>query len=200
MNLLTIDKKNPNFSFVEKIKKGAVFMVLTDTIYGLSCIFDNSKSLNKIKEIKKIKSQRPFIVLVSDFFMLKKYFDISPEKELFLRKAWDKKEEPVSVVLNAKDCFYKKIKLNKKNGVAVRLPRREFLIKMIKLINKPLISTSCNITGEKFLNNINDIECFFRKNDKQPDIILKFKGERPKKKPSRLIDLRDFENIKIIRP
>ncbi|PKM91375.1 hypothetical protein CVU82_02145 [Candidatus Falkowbacteria bacterium HGW-Falkowbacteria-1] len=199
MGLLIINKKEARFNFIEKIKKGSIFVVLTDTIYGLSCVFDNFDSLNRIKKIKRIENHRPFIILVSDFFMLKKYFNVSVSQEKLLKKIWGKNERPTSVILDAKDYICNQLKLDKKIGVAVRLPKRNFLIKIIKLLGKPLVSTSCNITGEKFLNNIKDIGCFFKTNIDQPDIILKLEGERPGKRPSKLIDLRDFKNIKIIR-
>jgi L-threonylcarbamoyladenylate synthase len=194
-----LNNKEIDSNVINRLRKASVFIILTDTIYGLSSVFDNKESLKKIKRIKKIKSNRPFILLVSDISMLKKYFLVSKDRERYIIRESSKTKHPTSFVLDAKKILSSKLGFNNKDGIAVRLPKVNFLTKIISEIGKPIISTSCNITGFDFLKNIKDIEVFFKDKKDHPEFLLKDKNRRPKKKASRVIDIRDMENIKIIR-
>ncbi|MFA7365180.1 MAG: Sua5/YciO/YrdC/YwlC family protein [Patescibacteria group bacterium] len=197
--MITLNSKNINQESIDRIKEGSVFIVLTDTIYGLSCVFNNKESLKKIKKIKKIDSNRPFVVLVSDFKMLKKYFLVSNEQELYIKNEHKKNDRPLSFILrfkkssNINPCF------DDKDGIAVRLPKVNFLTKMINEVGVPIVSTSCNITGYSFLNNRKDIELFFKNKKDFPDFFIKNNNQRPRRRASRIIDIRDVDNVKIIR-
>lgn len=187
--------KQENNHYLHSIIQGSVFVVLTDTIYGLSCVYDNKKAINKIDKIKQIATHRPFIVLVSDMSMLSKFFYLSNDQKKIIEIMNDR---PTSFILQAKKQLYTKLGLSKEVGVAVRLPKSKNLVKIIKSVNKPLVSTSCNITGQKALNKLSDIKIFSQK-AKDIDFIISFPSLRPKKKASRLLDIRDLNNIKVIR-
>jgi tRNA A37 threonylcarbamoyladenosine synthetase subunit TsaC/SUA5/YrdC len=89
------------------------------------------------------------------------------------------------------------------DSIAVRLlnnnsdlQKRELLTKIIKGIDAPLVSTSLNKSGKEDVYSLEGIEDYF-KNDK-PDIVIDA-GLIKKRKASRLIDIRDIKNIKVIR-
>lgn len=167
---------------VDYLKKGKAIAYPTDTVYGLGCDSGNARAVGKINKIKGEKRKRPFVLLISDFKMLKKYCLVGEKQELYLRNIWP---GPVTVVLNGK---------KNKNSLAVRLPRNDFLIKIISIAGFPLVSTSLNKTGEKPLTNVKNLEKYF---EYAPDLAVDA-GEL-KGKPSRLVDIRDMENIMIIR-
>jgi tRNA A37 threonylcarbamoyladenosine synthetase subunit TsaC/SUA5/YrdC len=81
----------------------------------------------------------------------------------------------------------------------VRLPKNDFLIKMIRSINAPLASTSCNLSGEPEVGNLREIISLFKKQKYQPDFVVSYNKARPRKKPSKIIDIRNINNIKLIR-
>ncbi len=80
--------------------------------------------------------------------------------------------------------------------MAIRLPKSKFLTKMIRTVDAPLISTSLNLSGETPLSAVSEIEKVF--NAKSIDLVIDG-GVIKNKKPSRILDVRDFENIKILR-
>jgi len=66
------------------LESGAVVVLPTDTIYGFSCLADDTKAVRRIRQLKKRDAGKPFITLVSNLKMLKKYVFIS--RRQFVRR------------------------------------------------------------------------------------------------------------------
>ena len=173
------------------LREGAAIAYPTDTVYGLGCMADNKKAVNKIFKIKQRKLDKALLMLVGSVSMAKRYCRISRAQENILKKYWPGQ---FSFILESRDKLPKDLG-GKTDTIAVRLPKNDFIVSIIKKIKVPLVSTSLNISGEKPLADVENIENHFKKH--KPDLVVdagKIKG-----KPSTLIDLRDVENIKIIR-
>ncbi|MDP2708584.1 MAG: L-threonylcarbamoyladenylate synthase [bacterium] len=167
---------------VKYLQNGKVIAYPTDTVYGLG---GDARDARAIKQINKIKGERrgkSFIWLISDYKMLKQYCLVNKEQEKYLKKIWP---GPVTVVLDGK---------KNKNSLAVRLPKNDFLIKIISKAGFPIVSTSLNRTGKPVLTNVKNIEKYFKY---LPDLIVG--AGTIKGKQSRLVDIREMENIKVIR-
>jgi tRNA A37 threonylcarbamoyladenosine synthetase subunit TsaC/SUA5/YrdC len=76
------------------------------------------------------------------------------------------------------------------------LQKRELLTKIIKGLDAPLVSTSLNISGKDDIYSLEGIEDYFKKD--KPDIVIDA-GLVKKRKASRLLDIRNIKNIKVIR-
>jgi L-threonylcarbamoyladenylate synthase len=228
---------------VDYFRKGKVVVYPTDTIYGLGCLATNKKAIKRIYKIKKREKGKALLILVSSLAMVKKYCYVSKEQEKFLRMAWKispsprlsreagqapfyKGSRPVTVILKSRGVLPKEL-TGWADSLAVRLPRpfifgrglpkNEFLIKIIKAVGAPIVSTSANISGKKSLVNVANIDRYFMEKSPQPlaslslwrsEPLLKGKKYLPdlvidagklKNKPSRIIDITDVKNIKVIR-
>jgi tRNA threonylcarbamoyl adenosine modification protein (Sua5/YciO/YrdC/YwlC family) len=173
------------------LQKGKVIVYPTDTIYGLGCSATDKKAINKIYRIKKREKNKPLLVLISDFKMLSEYFKVDKKQLAYLRKVWPGK---FSVILDKKSTLSNDVSAGL-SSAAVRLPKSRFLTKMIKELGVPLVSTSLNKSGENHLEKLEMLAEYF--GTTKPDLVIDagiLKG-----KPSRLIDLRDPENIIILR-
>jgi L-threonylcarbamoyladenylate synthase len=192
INLKKFNKKN-----IEKasssLKNGAIIVLPTDTIYGISSLAENLQAIKKINKIKNREQKKSFIILMSDYEMIKKYCIINKEQEKILKNFWSKNKKPTTIILNSNKTLPKEILNN--NSLAVRIPQKNFLKKIIKETQQPIISTSLNISGKKHLENLDKIEKYFQKD--KPDLCFNI-GEL-KGQASKIIDLRDVKNIKIIR-
>jgi len=173
------------------LKRGLVIAYPTDTVYGLGCDCRNVEAIKKINKIKGEKSNKPLLVLVSDFLMLKKYCFVNSAQADYLKKIWP---GPVTAILKRRPILPEEL-TGGLNSLAVRLPRNEFLIKIISEIGFPLISTSLNKKGYKPLTDVNNLEKHFKY---LPDLVIDA-GKGKGVKPSRLVDIRDINNIKVIR-
>ena len=123
--------------------------------------------------------------------MLKKYFYVSTKQDKYMREFWPGR---VSAIFKKRDILPNELAPGKET-VAVRMPKNEFLIKLIKMIDVPLVSTSLNVAGEEHMTNIKLIDKVFKT---KPDLVIDI-GKELKGKPSKLIDVTDINNIKIIR-
>ena len=73
------------------LKIGQIIVLPTDTIYGLSCLADNVRSIKKIYHLKKRDAKKPMSILVGSLEMAKKYVVISERQEKVLKKIWSKR-------------------------------------------------------------------------------------------------------------
>jgi L-threonylcarbamoyladenylate synthase len=178
---------------VEALERGQVLVLPTDTVYGLSCLANNSKAIRKIYRIKKRARNKPFLVLVKSFCMLKKYFFISARQNKFLHTIWNNNKTPITIISKSRKLLAPEMAFA--NANSARLPNDDFLIKIIKLVGVPLVSTSLNISGQPEITEIDNLEKYFI--DAKPDLIVG--GGKSKKKSSKIIDINDIDNLKIIR-
>lgn len=185
-----------------KILKGYVVALPTDTVYGLHCLATNKKAITRIYHIKKRKAsqQKHIILLVKSFCMVRKYCFFSKKQYKYLKKIWSGRRATTVILkvrpsIISKNIFLKEV-VSKDNGIAIRLPNNKFLLDLIKEIREPIASTSLNITGKKELENIDEVEIYFKK--QKPDLVVDA-GKLPIKKASRLEDIRDMNDIKIYR-
>ncbi|MBU4374980.1 L-threonylcarbamoyladenylate synthase [Patescibacteria group bacterium] len=209
----------------EYFKQGKVIAYPTDTIYGLGCLATDKKAIKRIYRIKKRNKKNPLLILASSFNMVRKYCFLSRAQEEFLK---NKCLDPVSVILKSRNLprtnkssdearglidrrcrwsnatnkqhFFVRGLLPKeltggKGSIAVRMPKNNFLIKTIRRVGAPIVSTSLNISGKKNIIKPDNLENYFE--TRKPDLIINA-GEL-KSKPSRLVDIRDINNIKILR-
>ncbi|MDO8592715.1 MAG: L-threonylcarbamoyladenylate synthase [bacterium] len=179
------------------LKCGQVIAYPTDTVYGLGCNAGTAAAVKKIRKIKGDRTNKPRLALVSGWKMLKKYCRVSREQMKYLKKIWPGK---VTIILTPAEAGQKEkitpAEAGQKNneGLAVRLPKNDFLIKIISQAGFPLVSTSLNRQGEKPLTSVKSLAKHFKY---LPDLAIDA-GEI-KGRPSSIVDLRDVKNIKIIR-
>lgn len=179
------------------LKKGGVVVLPTDTIYGLSCLASRLAAIKKIHRLKKSDSHKPLLVLVSDLAMLKKYVFLSQAQIQKLKKYWQPGQRPTTVILRHRSRLPRAL-TGLSDGLAVRLPKNEFLIKIIKSVREPLVSTSLNISGQPSLKAVTNLTDYFLKSGGQPDLVIDT-GPAKKRRASRLIDLRVGQRPKILR-
>ncbi|MFA6171522.1 MAG: L-threonylcarbamoyladenylate synthase [Patescibacteria group bacterium] len=184
-------QKNEIDRIVNFLNRGKVIVYPTDTIYGLGCLATDKKAIKKIYKIKKREKGKPMLILVSSLAMAKKYSRINKAQNKYLKKIWP---GPVSVVLEKKRGLPRELSGGLKTQ-AMRLPKNDFLLKIIRKLGAPIISTSLNLSGKAPAKDVRGISRIFKK--EKPDLVVD--GGKLKGRSSKLIDLRDVKNIKIIR-
>jgi L-threonylcarbamoyladenylate synthase len=185
MKIIKEKSKEAIIEAVKSIKNGEVLVLATDTIYGLVADATLKKAVEKIFKIKNRQKSKPLPVFVKDIKMAKKIVKINKNQEEFLKEVWPGK---VTVVLERKkSCNLSKNVFGDKNTVGLRWPDYKFTNFLIKAINKPLIGTSANISGEGNVSEIKKIINQFKNKEHQPDIIID-SGNLKKCKASTVVD------------
>ncbi len=175
---------------IDFLKKGGVAIIPTDTIYGIVGSALNSKTVEEIYKLRKRKSSKPFIILVSSIQDLKKFdIKLTIKQKEFLEKNWP---NPLSVVLPVSSEKFKYLHRGT-NSLAFRIPKDDELLKLLKEVGS-LVAPSANIEGEKPSENLEDAKRYF--GDK---VIFYMDGGRIKSKPSTLISLDKEGNFRLLR-
>jgi L-threonylcarbamoyladenylate synthase len=175
------------------LKQGKVAILPTDTIYGLSCLASNKKAVKKIFSLKKRRKNKPFIILVGSLSMACRYAIINKDKKEKIKAIWQGRR-PTTVIMPAKIGLLPNI-VSPQGTISLRLPKSNFLIKIIKRLNAPLISTSLNISGRVPLISLKNLNQIFLKD--KPSLVVD-NGSCHRRRPSRILDLSQKE-VKIIR-
>jgi len=180
---------------IEYLVAGKIVLLPSDTVYGLSVRADQARVIKKLRDFKGRPKNKPLLILVSSFEMLKKYFAVSIEQKIYLKKIWRRSSRPTTVILRDKGLLPNNLN-PEEDGLAVRLPKSDFLIKIIKGLGVPLVSTSANLHGLKPMNNISKLTASL--GPKKPQLTIDG-GHYERTRTSKLIDLRGYPQIKIIR-
>jgi L-threonylcarbamoyladenylate synthase len=182
MEVIKLGQKAINKA-ADVIKKGGVVVFPTDTVYGFIADAANKKAVGKIYKIKKRARSKPLPVFVKDIKIAQELANISKDQEKVLKKHWPGK---YTFVLEIRKTA--KLYGQDKKTIALRIPKYKFLNDLLKKINKPLVQTSVNISGEPELKKIKEIIEKFKDNKNKPNLIIN-RGNLLKSKSSKIVDL-----------
>mgnify|MGYP001164858679 FL=1 len=125
------------------LKTGGVILYPTDTVWGIGCDSHNDEAVKKVFKIKNRKMTNPLICLASSFEMVSRYvrvFNLEILKKI-------SKKSPTTFIFNNPKIISKYI-LGNKDSIAFRVPNNEFCIALINKLDRPIVSTSANISGK----------------------------------------------------
>jgi L-threonylcarbamoyladenylate synthase len=145
----------------DKIKKGAVGVLPTDTIYGLCCSALNPKAVERVYKIKGKPAGFPLIVLIGSLADLKKFgIKLSPPDAKLLGRLWP---NSVSVILPVTDkkALPQFAYLHRgTRTISFRLPKEKWLSDFLAQTG-PLIATSANIHNQENATTIEEAVSYF---------------------------------------
>jgi L-threonylcarbamoyladenylate synthase len=87
--------------------------------------------------------------------------------------------------------------INEDSSIAIRITKDEFCKSLIQQLKKPLVSTSANISGEKYPQNFSEVSEKIK--DGVDYIVQHRQNDFEIKSPSSIIKLNDDDEIEIIR-
>ena len=129
------------------LKNGGVIAFVTDTVWGLGCLPDNEKAVQRIYEIKQRDGKKPLILMSDEFYNLLDYVKQPIEKEA---QKLIKKHFPgaLTLVLGKSEKTPDYITSNMQT-VGVRIPDNETFAEICRSIEgRVLATTSANLSGE----------------------------------------------------
>ncbi len=139
-----IDKK-----LLDVLKEGNLAILPTDTVYGIHADATNTEAIRRVDEAKN--SNKPHLILISSIKMLEEYIlEIEPLQRKLIDKYWP---GPLTILFKKNSKLSDELTKNSEY-VAVRMPNDKFLLELIDTFNKPIISTSANISNGDVIKNI----------------------------------------------
>ncbi len=130
---------------------GGVIIYPTDTIYGIGCDATDENAVLRIRRIKK-RDEKPFSVIAPS----KKWIEDNCELNDASKEWIDKLPGPYTLIVRLKkQCVAPSV--NFESGtLGIRIPAHWISDKVAEL-DRPLVTTSVNVTGEPFATKIQDI-------------------------------------------
>jgi len=140
-----------------------IYIIPTDTCFGIACAFDDKKNYHKIYKIKKRSHWKPLAIMIEDFSWLEQYTDLSTEQIDYLKNY----KKPFTILTNSsyiemflkfedeEDGMFENNDVYQQIGFRVaHTPKQKKLIKEVW----PIWLTSANLSGAEEIYKLEDIE------------------------------------------
>ena len=140
--------KKKLFSDINEIlQNDGVIAFVTDTVWGLGCLPNSEKAVQKIYEIKNREAKKPLILMSDDIYPLFDYVKQPIEKQA-QRLIKDHFPGALTLVVEKSENTPDFITSNM-NTVGIRVPNNETFVKICQSIDgRVLATTSANLSGE----------------------------------------------------
>ena len=140
---------------IDVLQKKQLAIVPTDTVYGIIGDALDEKVIHRVFDTKNRDYSKPLILMVSDINMLNKYvLEVNELEQRLIDSFWPGK----LTILFKKNELISNLITNGSDLVGIRLPDNKDLLHLIKKFDKPIISTSCNISTKEVVTNVDLIE------------------------------------------
>jgi len=173
--------------------QGKILLYPTDTVWGIGCDATNEEAIKKIYAIKQRQESKSMIILL----------DATNRLPLYVAKvpliAWDlitHTYRPTTYIYPTAQNLPQQL-IHPDGTIAIRITTNLFCKRLIKALERPLVSTSANVSGEVTPVIFSEIS---------QDIIEQVNYVVPQQfaesieyKPSRLVKFIDDYNFTIIR-
>ena len=178
---------------IEVMKAGGVILYPTDTVWGIGCDATNEEAVKKVFAIKKREDSKALICLVDSDVRLQRYVRNVADV------TWDMielSEKPLTVIFDNVTGLAPNV-IAEDGSAGIRITKEEFSKELCFRFQKPIVSTSANISGQPAAANYCDIDpvlleavdyvCTSRRQEKKPH------------EPSKIVRLRANGEVTIIR-
>lgn len=178
---------------LQVLKGGGIILYPTDTIWGLGCDATNEEAVAKLLAIKERDGSKSLVCLTDSDGMLQRFVKQVPEM------AWqliDISDKPVTIIYSNPIGLAKNT-LAADGSIGFRVVKHDFCQQLIHKLNRPLVSTSANLSGKPSPTAFRDISEEIKK---KVDFIVPANClGKPSGLPSSIIKLELSGEIKIIR-
>lgn len=184
----TYSKEEIN-AVADALQNHKIIALPTDTVYGVGVMYGDLKDLQRLKNAKHRPETKPIPMMVSSIEHMEQVAVVDERvkkiAEHFLPGA-------LTLVLRVKE----EVPAEYTNGletIAVRIPDEPFILKVIDVLNTPLLVTSANQSGAKTAWTSDDVF------EQLPDIDGIVLGTCRALQASTIVDCTQ-EKLKILRP
>ncbi len=150
----TMDPSKALTTAVLILKQKGVIVYPTETFFALGGIALFSEVVERIGNIKKRPSNKPFPIIIGDVSKLKMIVSEIPlGAEKIISKIWP---APLSLILRARKSLPSPL-VAKDGTICVRCPSHPIARELSLKVNAPLIATSANISGQPPCSTLQEI-------------------------------------------
>lgn len=125
------------------LRRGGLILYPTDTVYGIGADALSSEAVARVYDLKGRDRSKPIHAIVSNALMIEEFAEFNDLAKKLAQKFWP---GPLTLVLNKKPGIDTGIAQGI-DSFAVRIPRDQFCLDLVRSFGGPITTTSANITG-----------------------------------------------------
>ncbi len=175
---------------VTAFEEGKLLVYPTEAVMGIGCDPDNEAAVNQLLEVKQRAVEKGVILIAANYSQLLPYVNdnaIRPDRRTDIFSSWP----GPNTWLLPKSATAPRWITGKHDKIAVRVTNHPVVVALCNKLNKPLVSTSANLTGQAPAKTIEDAKAVFA------DSVVYVDGEvGGADKPS---TIRDGDTAEVIR-
>ena len=141
---------NPQQRTIEQIatelKKGAVMLYPTDTVYAIGCDLSVKSAVEKVRRIKQMSNNKPLTFLCSSLSNISQYATVNDRAYRIMKHLIP---GPYTFLLPASKQVPKLVMSPKRKTSGIRVPDNVLCQELLKSLGNPVISTSAHIRDEE---------------------------------------------------
>ena len=178
---------------LEVLRKGGIILYPTDTVWGIGCDATNEESVARIYALKRSENKKSMLVLCGSADMAVRYVNRAPGIAFEVQEM---ATSPLTLILPGATGVAPNL-IPEEGTLGIRIPDHEFCREVLRRFNRPIVSTSANISGEPAPKRLPEIA---REIIDGVDYVVnpRFEGH-PTGKPSSIIAFTEEGGVKIIR-
>ena len=138
------------------VENGEVIVYPTDTLYGFGVDATNTEAIQRLNRLKG--RVQPLSIVLESIDDMHKYAEFGSDIQSELNRLFPGK---YTVLLPARQNGLSHLVQNGSTKIGIRIPDHFFPIKLVHLLNKPIITTSINRHGTEPLNDVTQVEIDF---------------------------------------
>ena len=178
---------------VRVLREGGIILYPTDTVWGLGCDATNAEAVDRIYRLKRSENKKSMLVLCASADMVVRYVNRAPGIAF---EVMEMATSPLTLILPSATGVAANL-IPDEGTLGIRVPDHEFCRRMLRALQRPVVSTSANISGEATPAGMQEVS---REIIDGVDFVVnpRFEG-KPTRKASSIIAFGEGGEVKIIR-
>ncbi len=178
---------------VRVLHEGGIILYPTDTVWGLGCDATNAEAVDRIYRLKRSENKKSMLVLCASADMVVRYVNRAPGIAF---EVMEMATSPLTLILPGATGVAANL-IPDEGTLGIRVPDHEFCRRMLRALQRPVVSTSANISGEATPAGLQEVS---REIIDGVDFVVnpRFEG-KPTRKASSIIAFGEGGEVKIIR-
>ena len=129
----------------ERLRKGEVAVVPTDSAYALVCALENKTGVERIRQIRRLDDKHNFTLLCRYLSEISTFARITNVEFRLLKTHTP---GPYTFILNASREVPRRLMHPKRRTIGIRVPQDNVLSALLAELNEPLMSSSLILPGD----------------------------------------------------
>lgn len=178
---------------VRVLREGGIILYPTDTVWGLGCDATNAETVDRIYRLKRSENKKSMLVLCASADMVVRYVNRAPGIAF---EVMEMATSPLTLILPGATGVAANL-IPDEGTLGIRVPDHEFCRRMLRALQRPVVSTSANISGEATPAGLQEVS---REIIDGVDFVVnpRFEG-KPTRKASSIIAFGEGGEVRIIR-